>query len=160
MSVKPRFDKGGSLFGLAHRKLPVNYGLFDIDSFVGKWLRLSKKEQQERGTFIEYRCLKFDKNENKFNLDRINFVAMFEQKHKKTERIEKEYKEFKPGTAAWAELMFCQKLGMRFFLVLENNGYYPMEFIEYDYDGKQIGINILNQEDDVEVFFKDKLKIN
>ena len=118
-------------FSEAHYKLPRNYNMFDIDVMLGEWLELdSCVSTKENATFIEYRTLKFDKDQSRFNEDRIKHVAIFELKYKGTAAVEKASK-LKAGTPLWAIFMTAKILKCRFFLVVATEGKSPFYFIEY-----------------------------
>ena len=132
-------------FSEAHYKLPRSYGMFDIDTLKGEWLQLEDNEAtKNEATYVEYRCLKFDKDDNRFNEDRINWIAIFEYKHKGN-GILKEKMNMNPGEPLWAVFMLAKKIKARFFLVVATEGNSPFHFIEYDIStNKRMGCKTLN----------------
>ena len=119
-------------FSESHYKLGRTPAMFDIDVMAGEWLELSENRgTKEDATYIEYKCLKFDKDENRFNSDRIKWTALFELKYTPTERIKKSM-ELNPGDPLWAIFMLAKKLECRFFLVVATKGESPFYFFEYD----------------------------
>ena len=115
----------------SHYKLPRQCGMFDIDVMRGEWLQLHDNvSTKEEATYIEFRCLKFDKDQNRFNLDRVKHVAIFELKYKGSESL-KEKMKLNPGEPLWAIFMTAKKLKCRFFLVVASEGKSPFYFIEY-----------------------------
>lgn len=125
------FEKRNN-FSELHYELPANYGMFDVDLFQGQWLNIEIESTKKEATYIEYRCLRYDANGNKFNLDRFKPVAMFEFKHNGSESVKKSIRELKEGSALWAEFMFCKIVGMRFFVVVATQGKVPFHFIEFN----------------------------
>lgn len=120
-------------FSESHYKLPPNYGMFDIDTMYGEWLSLSDNiGTKQEATYIEYRCLKFDKDENRFNEDRIKYVAIFELKYHHTENVVNSL-DLKPGSPLWATFMMSKQLGCRFFIVVATNGNKPFYFGEFSH---------------------------
>lgn len=118
-------------FSESHYKLPPAYGMFDIDTMFGEWLSLSDNVgTKQEATYIEYRCLKFDKDENRFNEDRIKYVAIFELKYHYTENVVKSL-DLKPGSPLWATFMLAKKINCRFFVVIATEGKSPFYFCEY-----------------------------
>lgn len=118
-------------FSEAHYKLPRNCNMFDIDVMFGEWLELDATvSTKENSTYIEYRTLKYDKDESRFNEDRIKHVAIFELKYKPTD-ILKDKMVLNPGEPLWAAFMTAKKLKCRFFLVVATEGKSPFHFIEY-----------------------------
>lgn len=119
-------------FSESHYNLPKQQCLFDIDKIKGEWLTFDINEGKEEATYVEYISLKYSNEENKkFDWNRIKFVALFELKFAMTERV-KESMKLNCGTSGWAEFIMAQKLGMRFFYVIANNGQPPFSFFEYD----------------------------
>lgn len=119
--VKPRYDNGGTEFGLIHRKLPKWCCMFDVDAMKATAnldLRLKKDE-----CFFEY--------ETDFKNSTITFKAMFEVKYKNSERIKDEMCCLKTGSSLWAELQLAERIGCRFFYVIATNGLQPFDFFEY-----------------------------
>lgn len=141
--TKTFFQKRNT-FSEAHYQLPNGYGMFDIDMVKGEWLNIDIESTKEEATYIEYRKLIHDKSQSKFDIERFKPVALFELKFKRSDYVVKQFTEFKEGTSAWAELMFCKITNMRFFLVMADNGKPPYKFVEFDMDGKPISINELN----------------
>ena len=118
-------------FSEAHYKLPRNYNMFDIDVMFGEWLELEPSvSQKENATFIEYRTLRYDKDQSRFNTDRIKHVAIFELKYKGTESLKKKMN-LMPGEPLWAIFLTAKILNCRFFLVVATEGKSPFYFIEY-----------------------------
>lgn len=118
-------------FSEAHYKLPRSYGMFDIDTMLGQWLELQDNvSTKDESTYIEYECLKFDKDQNRFNDDRIKYHAVFELKYKGNGTL-KEKMKMNPGEPLWAVFMMAKRLQCRFFLVVADNGKSPFHFIEY-----------------------------
>jgi hypothetical protein len=124
-------------FSESHYKLPRSFGLFDIDILKAEWLSLKDNLcEKENATYIEYRCLKFDKDENRFNSDRIKYIALFELKFKGND-ILKEKMNMNPGEPLWEVFMTAKKLQCRFFLVVATEGKSPFYFFEYDINTNQ-----------------------
>lgn len=118
-------------FSESHYKLPNQYGMFDIDVMFGEWLNLTDiKSTKPESTYIEYRCLRHDKDGNRFNEDVIKYVALFELKYKMTDRIREEAKMI-PGRPLWAAFMTAKRLNCRFFLVVASEGKSPFAFHEF-----------------------------
>ncbi len=118
-------------FSEAHYKLGRTPAMFDVDVMHGEWLHLAEnRSTKENATFIEYECLRFEKDENRFNGDRIKFTALFELKHTATDRVRSSLK-MNPGTPLWAVFMMAKQLQCRFFLVVASDGKSPFHFIEY-----------------------------
>jgi len=120
--TKPRFDGKGSLFGDIHRELPPGTCMFDIDRMLINmetelWL------QRENTCFVEYR----QKAEN------ISFVAVFETKHKYSDKA------FDLDISSnRARLAMSRQLGCRLFIVFYSEGLAPLDFYEINIDtGKE-----------------------
>lgn len=119
-------------FSEAHYKLPRSYGMFDIDDLKGEWLRLSDNITSDiRTTYVEYRCLKFEKDDNRFNLDRIKFTAIFEYKYTGNDYLKQKI-EMNSGEPLWATFMLAKLIKCKFFLLVATNGDSPYHFIEFD----------------------------
>lgn len=119
--VKPRFDRGGTEFGLMHRDLPPGYLMFDIDRLHARCsVDLSLKRENEG--FVEYRR----KN------GRIEFIALMEVKQHRTPNSERA---LNTGDAnAMARIEMARRLGCRLFVVFATSGRQPFEFYEFDVD--------------------------
>ena len=117
---KPRYDGGGSEFGLIHRELPKHCGMFDFDRMSAKAFIDLELTKSDVG-FMEYRT--------NFNKSDVDFVALFEIKHKSSVYVER-ILECKVGTAVFAQMKLCEKLGARYFIVIANNGNQPFTFYE------------------------------
>ena len=115
--VKPRFDGGGTEFGLAHRDLPSGYCMFDIDGMRAT-LELDVRMKREDEGFVEYRRKK----------NSVEFVAMFEVKHRKTRFS---IKALDPRDASsLARIEMARKLGCRLFVLFACDGQPPFEVWE------------------------------
>ena len=160
------YFKKRSDFSEAHYKLGRTPAMFDIDVMVGEWLNLDENRgTKQEATFIEYKCLKFEKDENRFNDDRIKFNAVFELKYKGTKRV-KSSMTLNPGEPLWAAFMLAKKLNSRFFLVVATDGQSPFYFFEYDIKtNKMLEMKVLNfdyQIDDpkvIQYFWKNELNL-
>ena len=116
--VKPRYDKGGTAFGDAHRDLGTQYLMFDVDKMsatVEQELELRKENQ----VFIEYR-----------HSERISFVAIFEYKRNKSQYTLEALD--KAQSVSRARLALAQALSARLFVVYADNGKSPFDFYEID----------------------------
>ena len=129
-------------FSEAHYQLPNNFGMFDIDIFKGEWLNLYTESTKDEAVYVEYRCLHFDNNNNRLNLDRFKSIAIFDLKYKGS-KILKEEMLLKPGRPLWASFMFAKLIKIRFFLVVATKGKQPFYFMEYDMNGKYKHIGTL-----------------
>jgi hypothetical protein len=122
-------------FSESHYKLGRTPAMFDIDVMAGEWLELSENRgTKENATYIEYECLKFDKDDNQFNSDRIKWLALFELKYMAGDYLKSNLRnntEMNPGTPLWAVFMLAKKLKCRFFLVIATEGNSPFHFFEY-----------------------------
>jgi len=150
-------------FSEMHYDLPNNYGMFDIDVFQGKWMDINIESGKDNATYIEYRCLKYDKNDNRFDVNRFKPIAFFELKFKKTDSVIKQL-ELPTGSSVWAAFMFSRMTDARFFVVVATNGNKPFHFLEYDDNGKKKYIGALNYETNkrstaINCFWRDTLKI-
>jgi len=119
--VKPRFDNGGSEFGLMHRDLPQNNGMFDIDRMQAVAtvnLELTKQDV----AFIEYRT--------NWETGEITWKALFEIKHKDSAYVQQAMTA-RTGTSTWAQIMLANTLRARFIFVIANNGKQPFRFFEW-----------------------------
>jgi hypothetical protein len=117
--VKPRFDGGGSEFGLMHRDLPPGYLMFDIDRMTAQ-LELTMEMRRENEGFVEYRR----------RANRITFVAMFEVKRHLTQYSEKALDINEANSLARLEM--ARLLGCRLFVVFATKGQQPFDFYEID----------------------------
>ena len=115
--TKPRFDGGGTEFGLAHRDLPSNYCMFDIDGMRAT-LELDVRMKRENEGFVEYRR----------SPNSVQFVAMFEVKAKKTAHSEKALDPRDANSLARIEM--AKRLGCRLFVLFGTNGRPPFEVWE------------------------------
>lgn len=122
---KPRYDGEGSEFGKIHRQLPKFCGLFDIDR-MNATANLKLELKEEDSLFVEYAT--------NFNDSTCNFKAVFDIKKAHTKFV-KEALNFKMGTASWAQLQLCKKIGARFFIIIGTNGIQPFNFYEIEYNG-------------------------
>jgi len=152
-------------FSEAHYQLPPNYCMFDIDFCRGEWLNLEVESTKDNATYVEYRCLHFDNNNNKFNVDRIKFVAIFELKHNGTSSVKEKIKGLEVGSPLWATFMLSKLIKCRFFVVVATNGKQPYHFIEYDENGKYNYVGTFkHKENDIKEsinnFWNNVLKIN
>lgn len=150
-------------FSEAHYDLPNNYGMFDIDIMQGEWLNINIEATKNEATYVEYRCLKHDKNENKFNDDRFKPVAFFEYKHHGTQRV-KDLLMLPEGKSTWAAFMLAKMVKARFFIVVATNGCSPLYFFEYDGDGKMIPYKTLSytpeeRQKKINAFWADELQL-
>lgn len=119
-------------FSESHYKLGRTPAMFDIDTMFGEWLNLHENvSTKENATYIEYKCLKFEKDENRFNEDRIKWTALFELKYNGSDDVKKKMV-MNAGEPLWAVFMLAKKLSCRFFLVVATEGKTPFHFCEYD----------------------------
>jgi len=141
--------------------------MFDIDIMAAEWLKLEPIEgTKEEATYIRYKVLKYDNTENRFNIDRIKHIAIFELKYKKTDSvIQKAH--MNPGEPMWAAYMTAKLLKCRFFLVIASDGKSPFYFYERCIEtGKWLEKRVLffdYQIDNPELiknFFNNELNIN
>lgn len=157
--VKPRYDNGGSEFGLAHRDLPRSCTMFDVDR-LDVDIKLHLVADKQDYSFIEYRT--------DFNNDDVDFIALFEVKYKSSQQVKNQFKTQKKGTATFAQKLMCQKLDMRYFYVIATEGDQPFYFVEigdnihkrknYKYIGK-LSYNDENRREKITRFWKEKLKL-
>lgn len=115
--VKPRFDNGGSEFGLAHRDLGPGFLMFDIDRMFAT-IEVDLEMKRKETGFIEYR-----------NNNGITFVALFELKAKKTDYSLQAINPEISNTLATIEM--AKKLECRLFVVYGTDNRQPFEFFEY-----------------------------
>jgi hypothetical protein len=115
--VKPRYDGGGSEFGLMHRDLGPGYLMFDVDR-MSACLSVDLELKRANTGFIEYR-----RNNG------INFVAVFEIKYAKIGRALEALDMEKSNTMAQIEM--ARRLDARLFSVFATDGVQPFEFWEY-----------------------------
>lgn len=119
--VKPRYDGGGTEFGLMHRDLGPGYLMFDIDRMTAQ-LELQMEMKRENEGWVEFRR----------RANRIDFVAMFEVKKQRTIHSEKA---LDPGEAnSLARLEMARRMQCRLFVVFATNGRQPFDFYEIDLD--------------------------
>lgn len=149
--VKPRYDGGGSEFGLMHRDLGPGYLMFDVDR-MSACMSVDLELKRANTGFIEYR-----RNNG------IEFVAIFEIKHSKIGRALDALDVEKANTMAQIEM--ARRLDARLFSVFATDGHQPFEFYEYvpfacqfelvdvlDYDKA-------NRVERVQAFWRDVLRI-
>ena len=117
--VKPRFDGGGSEFGLVHRDLGRGYLMMDVDR-LSATIEVGLELKREDECFVEYRHRYGD----------IVFIAMFELKGHKTEYAKQALDSTKSVTRA--RLKMAQMMECRLFVVYATNGTQPFEFYEID----------------------------
>lgn len=117
--TKPRYDGGGTEFGLMHRDLGPGYLMFDIDRMSAQ-LDLSLEMRRENEGWIEYRRI----------ATRIAFVALFEVKHSRTQYSEQALNPSEPNSMARFEM--AKRLDCRLFVVFATRGQPPFEFYEID----------------------------
>ena len=163
MPSKTYFQKRND-FSEAHYQLPQSYCMFDIDFCKGEWLNLEFDSTKENATYVEYRCLKFDNNQNRFNLDRIKFVAIFELKHTGSDAVKDKIRDLKSGSPLWATYMLSLLIKCRFFVVVATKGKVPFHFVEYDENGDYHFVGTLEYgekdvEETIRIFWNDTLKI-
>jgi len=150
--VKPRFDNGGSEFGLMHRGLGPGYLMFDIDRmYANVEVEISLRREDEG--FVEYRRHK----------NSIEFVAMMEVKKHRTSNSEQALN--KDNTNSLARIEIARRLGCRLFVVFATNGRQPFTFYEIDTEsGDYIEVGTLdyengNRDECVKAFWRDVLQI-
>lgn len=130
--VKPRYDSGGTEFGLMHRDLGPGYLMFDIDRMSAQ-LELSLEMRRENEGWIEYRR----------TAKRTTFVALFEVKHCRSQFSEQALNPDDPNSMARFEM--AKKLGCRLFIVFATNGRSPFHFYEVSMlTGEPMEVGILN----------------
>jgi len=117
--AKPRFDNGGSEFGLMHRDLGPGFLMFDVDR-MSAIVEIELELRRENEGFVEFR-----RNQNG-----IQFVAMFEIKHKRTPYSEDVLNP--SNTNSMARLEMARRLGARLFIVFATDGQPPFDFYEID----------------------------
>lgn len=134
--VKPRYDNKGSEFGKMHRSLPKNFGMFDIDKIN---LTYSLQLKNQDSAFIEY--------QTDFRNNDCEFKALFELKFRMSDVVKQQI-DCQTGTPTWAQLKMAEKLGCRYFIVVQDNGKPPFSFYEKFYDNttKYWGVLEYNQE--------------
>ena len=118
--TKIRFDGKGSEFGLIHRELPIEYGMFDIDKMKASALVDLELKKEDIG-FLEYRT--------NWRNSTITWKALFEIKYRNSANVQDAIN-CKMGTATWAQLKLCHTLGCRYFMVIATNGKQPFVFYE------------------------------
>lgn len=124
--VKPRYDGGGTEFGLMHRDLGPGYLMFDIDRMTAQ-LELQMEMKRENEGWVEFRRY----------ASRVDFVAMFEVKKHRTIHSEKA---LDPDEAnSLARLEMARKMGCRLFVVFATNGRQPFDFYEIDTETGEAG---------------------
>jgi len=128
------FYQARNEFSEAHYDLGSQYNMFDIDRVYGQWLDLDITQTKEEATYVEYRCLSFEGQDTRFNVDRFKPIALFELKYKYSDKVE-EKMQLPTGTATWGAFMFAKILRMRFFIVIATEGHPPFYFHEYDLHG-------------------------
>lgn len=155
--VKPRFDNGGSEFGLIHRKLPPNCCMFDIDKMSASAIVNLEMTKQDIG-FIEYRT--------NFDTAEVTWKALFEIKYKSSQFVYDAIS-CKIGTSTFAQLKLCERIGARYFIVVANEGKPPFTFFEIFSDGSNKIVGVLeydNKEldgkDKIREFWKNKLRLS
>lgn len=117
--VKPRYDNGGTEFGLMHRELGAGYWMFDVDRvFASVEFEISMRKENE--AFVEYRR----------NGKRIDFIALMEVKHRRSEFAEQALS--MTDYNSYARLAMAQRLGCRLFVVFATDGKQPFTFYEID----------------------------
>lgn len=133
--TKPRYDNKGSEFGNMHRELPKYCGMFDIDR-MSAVANVSLELTNTETAFMEYRT--------DFNTSSINFLALFEIKHKESIYVTEALK-CKVGTSTWAQMQMCKTLNCRYFIVVANSGIQPFNFYEIDLsDGRSELVYVLD----------------
>jgi len=135
--VKPRFDGQGSEFGLIHRELPKECGMFDIDRMSARAEIFLELKRQEIA-FIEYRT--------DFNKCTVEFKALFEIKNRDTPKV-REMLECHIGTATFAQLKLSRQIGARYFFVISTDGKQPFHFYEIENQGIYIDLGFLDYRD-------------
>jgi hypothetical protein len=149
--VKPRYDNGGSEFGLMHRDLGPGYLMFDIDR-LSAVMEVNLELKRCNTGFVEYR-----------HNNSIDFVALFEIKAKKTPYSLEAINPKKSSTAATIEM--AKKLECRLFVVYGDNNDQPFEFYEYlpEAGFESVGVlsyTINNRAESVKKFWRDVLNIS
>ena len=117
--VKPRFDGGGTEFGMMHRWLPGSHCMFDLDRMQAS-ISSDLILRNENEGFIEYRIT--DKE--------VRFAALFELKMKRTKYSEQALSSDDASAIARAEL--ARRIGCRLFVVFATNGKQPFNFYEIE----------------------------
>lgn len=117
--VKPRYDGGGTEFGLMHRDLGPGYLMFDVDR-ISAVLEVGLELRRENEGFVEYRR----------KGDEVRFVALFEVKHRRTEYSEAALD--KTTSNAMARLAMARCMCARLFVVFATDGKPPFNFYEVD----------------------------
>lgn len=149
--VKPRFDGGGSEFGLVHRGLGPGFLMFDIDR-LSAVMEVNLELKRENEAFLEYR-----------HGETIRFTALFEIKNKKTVHSIQALDNTVSSTAARNEI--ARRLDCRLFVVFANFGKAPFEFWEHNFEtGEYSCVGVLeytdgNKEIEVKKFWNNVLKI-
>lgn len=117
--VKPRYDNSGTEFGLMHRDLGAGYWMFDVDRVYAS-VEFEIAMRKENEAFVEYRR----------NGKRIDFVALMEVKHRRSEFAEQALNA--TDYNSYARLAMAQRLGCRLFVVFATDGKQPFTFHEID----------------------------
>ena len=153
---KPRYDGGGSEFGLIHRELPKKCGMFDIDR-ISATAVIDLELKNEDVAFLEYRT--------NFETAKITWKALFEIKRNNSESVQKALN-CRIGTATWAQMELCQKINARYFIVIATKGKQPFQFWEILDSGIKVNIGILDYNkkdtdgiDAVKKFWQNNLKL-
>ncbi len=132
--------------------------MFDVDRMTAVAqvnLELTKQDV----CFFEYRT--------DFNKSSCEIKAMFEIKNKRTHFVEENMKA-KIGSAVWAQIQLCKKIGCRYFFVISDSfegGKQPFSFYEYDFSFmsfKNIGVLDYDKDNKLEKvnhFWKNILKL-
>lgn len=132
--AKPRYDGGGTEFGLMHRDLGPGYLMFDIDRMSAQ-LELSLEMRRENEGWIEYRRI----------AKSVAFVALFEVKHARTQYSEQALNPGDPNSIARFEM--AKQLGCRLFVVFASCGRPPFEFYEVEMStGEPVLAGVLDYE--------------
>lgn len=152
--VKPRYDGGGTEFGLMHRDLGPGFLMFDIDRMsatIGVGLELKRENE----AFVEYRYTP---------VSGIRYVAMMEVKHSHTPYSAEALDLSKVNSIVRADM--ARRLQCRLFVVYATNGKNPFTFYEYDDNENefyQIGILDYTEKtrtERVKSFWNDVLRIS
>lgn len=122
--AKPRYDGKGSEFGLMHRDLGKGFSMFDIDR-LSAIVEVNLELKREEEGFVEYRHVGAN----------VEFVALFEVKHHRTEWSEEALMPDKSASVARAEL--ARRIGARLFVVFGTNGGQPFDFYEIDTETRE-----------------------
>lgn len=117
--VRPRRDGKGTEFGLAHRDLPRQVCLTDVDSMSGILNETLSDLSHENDTWIEYRP----------TYGGCNFTAIFEMKQIGSAELT-EALQCKRGGSIWAQFLISRRLACRFFIVEADRKKPPFKFYE------------------------------